>query len=388
MNIDRIAGYLHRGHSMAGYYLHIPFCKQACIYCDFHFSTSIKGRKAILESMHREIEMRKEYLQDERLGSIYFGGGTPSLLEADDIAAFIQAIKERHEVENDAEITLEGNPDDLYREKIISLKEAGINRLSIGIQSFHKDDLEYLKRAHTADRALECIAEAQKAGFDNITIDLIYGIPGQTDEAWEENLKQVATFNIPHFSAYALTVEHKTELDYLIQKGKSKPVDEEQTARNFMALQRWAIENGYQPYEISNFAREGWIARHNTGYWTGMKYIGIGPSAHSFDGNSRQWNVSNNSLYSSKIEQGKPYFEKEMLTVEQQFEEYVMTGMRTAWGCSLKEIINRFGEKYARDVSRKIQKFVNAGNAEADENNIRLTIPGRLIADHIIAELF
>jgi oxygen-independent coproporphyrinogen-3 oxidase len=372
---------------MAGYYIHIPFCKQACIYCDFHFSTQLKGKSAMVNALLLEMEQRRDYLQGETVESIYFGGGTPSLLDEAEINNLLNKIRELHPLAENPEITLEANPDDLTPEKLAALKNAGVNRLSIGVQSLHDHDLAYLKRAHDAQRAVECIEGARETGFHDLTLDLIYGIPGQSDEDWIRNLEKAAALGINHFSAYALTVEHRTALERMIEKGASQPVDEEQSARHFMLMQDWAQRQAFIPYEISNFAREGHFARHNSGYWKGMRYTGIGPSAHSFDGISRQWNIANNALFVKNINTSQPYFEREELTSEEQFSEYIMTGMRTIWGCSLAEIAERFGPERAAATTQSIEKFVDAGNAEFIGDSIRLTLKGRLLADHIIAGL-
>ncbi|RYD76358.1 MAG: radical SAM family heme chaperone HemW [Sphingobacteriales bacterium] len=373
---------------MAGIYIHIPYCKQACIYCNFHFSTGMKNLPEMVETMLFELESRKPYLQNEPVKSIYFGGGTPSLLSVEDIEKFLQKIYTLYEVEQGAEITLEANPDDLSPEKLKALFKAGINRLSIGVQSFLQSDLEFLNRAHSAERALACIQDAQQTGFELITIDLIYGIPNQTDEAWLQNLHILQSLKIPHFSAYALTVEPKTVLDKWIKTAKSPPVNDENTARHFNLLTNWAAENNYEHYEISNFCLPGFYAKHNTAYWQGSKYIGIGPSAHSFNGKSRQWNVANNVKYLQNIKEEKPYFELEELGVNERYNEYIMTGLRTKWGCKINFIHDEFGAAFVTYLLENAKPYINQNLLFLNENTLLITRNGKLLADRIISDLF
>lgn len=342
----------------------------------------------LLESMHRELSQRKDYLEDESVETIYFGGGTPSLLEEKEIVEFIDAVYKNFRVASDPEITLEANPDDLSLDKLVSLKRSGINRLSIGVQSFHEEDLRLLNRAHSADQALKSILNAQETGIDNITIDLIYGIPGQVDNQWEKNLEQVRSLGIPHLSAYSLTVEPRTQLEYLVRKRILPAVDEEQTARHFIMLMDWAEASGFEHYEISNFCLPGKYSRHNSSYWLGKKYLGIGPSAHSYNGFNRQWNMANNSLYVRKLNSGESYSEMEALSVEQQFNEYIMISLRTHWGCDLSKIRMKFGDEYVRYITKNTKPFIDKAQLRKENDLLILSRAGKLLADSIISDLF
>ncbi|NOX85572.1 MAG: radical SAM family heme chaperone HemW, partial [Chlorobi bacterium] len=332
---------------MAGVYIHIPFCKQRCHYCNFYSVVSEKYRKPFLKTLLFEIEQRKDYLKQEKINTIYLGGGTPSLYGVSDLITIIEKIMAVFNVSSGVEITLEANPDDLNATFLKQLKnETLINRLSIGIQSFFDDDLEYLNRVHDAKQSYAAIELAKKYGFDNLTIDLIYGIPGLTEEKWIKNLETFFSFGLPHLSSYSLTVEPKTALSTLIRKGIMKNTDENESIKHFKILLDKTSENNYIHYEISNFAREGFYSKHNSIYWLGGHYIGLGPSAHSYNGYSRQWNVSNMKKYIEAEKTKKITFEKEILTKNQHYNEYVMTALRTVWGCDLEHIQNVFGEKY------------------------------------------
>jgi oxygen-independent coproporphyrinogen-3 oxidase len=374
---------------MAGLYLHIPFCRQACYYCNFHFSTVLRLKSALLQAMLREIELRQDYLKGEPLVSVYLGGGTPSLLDTAELVLLFQLIERLFEIKPDAEITLEANPDDLTPEKLRDLRQhTPVNRLSIGIQSFFDDDLRWMNRAHDAQQALRCIPEAQAVGFDNLTIDLIYGLPEAPDERWAQNVQRALSFGVPHLSCYSLTVEEGTALAHFVRKGKSRPVDEERAARQFEYLMDETRRHSYDHYEISNFALPGHYARHNSSYWFGRPYLGIGPSAHSFDGSSRQWNIANNALYIKAINEGVIPAEREMLTLAQRYNEHVMTRMRTMWGCQLSDVAETFGTPFAEYFERQIQRFVAAGQVEVLDGCYRLTRTGKLLADSIAADLF
>jgi oxygen-independent coproporphyrinogen III oxidase len=373
---------------MAGIYIHVPFCKQACHYCNFHFSTSLRTKNDFITALLREITLQQTYLQNEPVGTIYFGGGTPSLLAADEIKTILEALSGSFNISRDAEITLEANPDDLSAEKLQQLKSANINRLSIGIQSFFEHDLQWMNRAHNAQQSIDCIKAAHDAGFYNLTIDLIYGIPALTDEKWHHNVQQAIAFDIPHLSCYALTVEPKTALDHLIKKNQLADVDPEQQARQFLLLMDWTAAAGYEHYEISNFAKPGWRSRHNTAYWLGKKYLGLGPSAHSFNGVSRQWNVANNSLYIQSLQQQQVPFEIETLTPTQRLNEYIMTSLRTMEGLSLAYVQTHFAAKAAEDILRESKRFVERGDMVLDDERLRLTKAGKLLADGIASDLF
>ena len=342
----------------------------------------------VVEAICSEAELQKRYLQDKPIETIYFGGGTPSLIGNDLLAKIIDALRAYYPIAPNAEITLEANPDDITRQVLDQWKQLGINRLSIGIQSFREDDLHYLNRVHNALTAYECIDLAKAAGFHDLTIDLIYGIPVLTDEAWLENIDTALKFEIPHLSAYALTVEPKTALDLLIRKGKYAPVDEAQAARQFELLVQRLTARGYLHYEISNFCKPGHFARHNTAYWKGEPYLGLGPSAHSFNGKSRQWNVSGISAYVQAIEAQNIPLELETLSLNQQYNEYVMTGLRTMWGCNANEIKGKFGNIYMNLFLLSIQKFILKGLVINDNNTYILTNKGKLMADGIAADLF
>lgn len=338
----------------------------------------------MVTAIMREIELRKDYLPDKKLDSVYFGGGTPSLLSAQDLTLLFDEI-DKHFVFNDAaEITLEANPDDLTPEKLTAFQNSPVNRLSIGIQSFSDADLSYMNRAHNAAEAAGCVRLAQEYGFENLTADLIYGTPTMSDAQWHENVERVIDLGIPHVSCYALTVEPKTALQHFIEKGKSKPVDEEQTARQFEYLTERLKAAGFVHYEISNFAKPGSFAKHNSNYWTGNPYLGVGPSAHSFDGKSRQWNAANNAAYLKSIAEGKVPFEREILTATQRYNEYILTALRTVWGVHLKRIEPKFSTYFLKNV----RPFLENKTVFAENEIYRLTEKGKLLADNISMELF
>lgn len=372
---------------MPGIYLHIPFCKQACHYCNFHFSTSLQQKDAMVAAIIKELELQKNYLNGAELTSIYFGGGTPSLLSLQDLERIFTQIYTLHKVAKNAEITLEANPDDLTPEKINQLRQTPINRLSIGIQSFADADLVFMNRAHNASEARTCIEQALGAGFENLTVDLIYGSPTTSDVQWAANLATVFEYPIAHLSAYCLTVEAKTALDHFVRQGKAPIVDEEQAARQFQYLIDCTREQGFEHYEISNFAKPGWYARHNSSYWLGDHYLGVGPAAHSFNGESRHWNIANNSKYIrflAKNEDLIGLFEREVLTADQQYNEYVMTSLRTIWGTDLSKI----SPSYQAYFLKKIVQYLDGGQVVCSADVFRLTDAGKLIADRIAMELF
>lgn len=336
----------------------------------------------------KEAVLHQSYLQGEPVATIYFGGGTPSLLDAAEIALLLQTIWGHYTVLPQAEITLEANPDDITAEKLQAWKTAGINRLSIGIQSFFESDLQWMNRAHNAGQAKQCIELAQAAGFHNISIDLIYGTPDLSDEAWQQNVETALALRIPHLSCYALTVEEKTPLHKQIARKQKTEVDNEQQARQFQLLMQWLRDAGFEHYEVSNFALPGWRSRHNSSYWRGEKYLGLGPSAHSFDGSSRQWNVANNNIYLQEIEKGILPFEKEVLTPEQQLNEQIMIALRTKEGLNLEVVAQKWGEKMQQEITRQVGRFEQAGYLQWNGNSIQLTDEGMLRADGIAAELF
>jgi len=373
---------------MAGIYIHIPFCKQACHYCNFHFSTSMKLKNDFLDALLKEISLRRDYLDGEKVNTIYFGGGTPSLLSSHELNIIMDAIHRSFDIEVGAEVTLEANPDDINVPVLTTWSKSGINRLSIGIQSFHKEDLVWMNRAHNEIQAMECIRLAQNAGFYNMSIDLIYGTPTLTDERWASNLIAALSMNIPHLSCYALTVEPGTALESMTKKKKVHPVSGDDQARQFLQMTEILTSRGYEHYEISNFALPGKRSKHNSSYWSGDKYIGLGPSAHSFNGTSRQWNVANNALYIKSLEGGSVPFEQEFLTDVQRFNEYVMTSLRTMEGTDIGLVRQKFGDEAAGVLDEGSLKFVERGWMVKGRDRIVLTEEGKLFADGIASELF
>lgn len=372
---------------MAGIYIHIPFCKQQCSYCDFHFSTTFqKYRDRMLTAMSKELQMRASYLEDETIETIYFGGGTPSLLQKEELQEFIQKAYDLFEVVDDLEITLEANPDDCNEASLQDWKSVGINRLSIGIQSFKKSDLEWMNRAHTADEAEKCVALAQSVGFSNITVDLMYGLPGLTEQEWQNHVQKVIDWGVPHISSYCLTVEENTLLEKRVKAGELKVATDEQESRQFELLVATLKKAGIDQYEISNFSKPGFESRHNSNYWKGVKYLGIGPSAHSFEGASRQWNVANNSLYMKGVEEESTFYETEVLSDVDRFNELILTGLRTVYGVSLSQLSDI--QNFTNDFLRNIEQFKSQGWMKEIDNRIYLSSEGRLRADFIASELF
>jgi oxygen-independent coproporphyrinogen-3 oxidase len=372
---------------MSGIYIHIPFCKQACHYCDFHFSTSIKKKGEMVDMLCKELVLRKKELPGSRIETIYFGGGTPSLLIAEELKEIFDTIHSNFQVSDDAEITLEANPDDLSIEKLKVLKESGINRLSIGVQSFFEEDLKLMNRAHNSKEALKSIQMA-KEYFDNISIDLIYGIPGMTEERWRENLRIALDLGLPHFSCYALTVEPNTALKKFIEKGVIKPVDDEAAKAHFEILVETLLNAGFVHYEFSNYGKPGYFSRNNTAYWFGKPYLGIGPSAHSFDGNSRKWNISNNSLYIKALQMDKLSMQVEKLSEVDKYNEYVMTRLRTMWGISPEEVEEKFGLKYKTYLLEQADTYLNKDLMIFKNENLHITAIGKFLGDGISSDLF
>jgi oxygen-independent coproporphyrinogen-3 oxidase len=373
---------------MAGIYLHIPFCKQACNYCDFHFSTSTKLKSNFVEALLKEMSLRKEYLDGEKIHSIYFGGGTPSLLSKEELKLIFDALYNLFDIDENAEITLEANPDDLNFEKLQVLKNSPVNRLSIGIQSFREEDLLFMNRAHNAKEAYSVVTSCRAMGFDNLSIDLIYGTPGLSDEAWKENLQIAFDLGVSHISSYALTVEEKTALYQQIKTGLTSPVDEVQSADQFKILMSEMLKNGYEQYEISNFCLPGHYSRHNSSYWKKDKYLGLGPSAHSFHGDSRLWNVANNAIYIKSINAGELPFEEEVLSAIDAYNEYVMTSLRTVWGCDTKQIKKDFSEELASYFVEEAKTYLLKGYLEETSGVYYLSQSGKLLADRIASDLF
>jgi len=372
---------------MAGIYIHIPFCRQACHYCDFHFSTSMKKRDEMVAALAKEIVLRKGEFANETVETIYFGGGTPSVLSNEEIDLLIDTVYQNYVVSQSPEITLEANPDDLSTERIIQISKSKVNRLSIGVQSFFEEDLRLMNRAHNATQAENCIAEAVKH-FDNISIDLIYGTPGMGNSRWLENVDKALSFGIPHISSYALTVEPKTALHTLVQKGIVSPPSDEAAQEQFLLLVDKLEANGFVHYELSNFGNEGYFSRNNTAYWLGKKYIGIGPSAHSYDGTHRSWNIANNALYLKRIGEGSLPSETEKLTPADRYNEYVMTGLRTIWGVSLDRVEKELGALYRTHLEKEADKFIVQGLLANDNGILKTTKSGKFLADGIASDLF
>jgi oxygen-independent coproporphyrinogen-3 oxidase len=342
----------------------------------------------MIDAIAKELQLASGYLEGETLKTIYFGGGTPSLLNENELNKLFESIYKHFHVEADAEITLEANPDDLNKEKYAIIQNTPVNRLSIGVQSFHDDDLLALNRIHTSQQALDVIHNMQNAGITNISIDLIYGIPGLTDQKWQQNLDTFLGLGLPHLSAYSLTVEKHTTLDWLISKGRSLPVNEEQSINHFKMLQSFIAAHGYQQYEISNFCLPGMNSKHNSAYWSGEKYLGVGPAAHSFNGNSRRWNIANSMNYITSIHSGSLCYEEEILTEKQKFNEYVLTSLRTMEGCDLETIEKRFGLDYRESIEKSLNKNLPSEKYILKNNHLILTPEGMLFADALASNLF
>lgn len=371
---------------MYGIYIHIPFCKQACHYCDFHFSTSLKKKRELVDALCQELILRKDELNGE-VQTIYLGGGTPSLLSEDELHQIFDTILSNYKVAANAEITLEANPDDLSEIVINTLSKSPINRLSIGVQSFFEDDLRLMNRAHNAVEAETSILLA-KNYFDNLTIDLIYGIPKMSVAKWQANIDKALALGVPHISAYALTVEPNTALETFIAKGKIAPVDEELAAVHFDMLKNTLEQNDFVHYEFSNYGKEGFFSQNNTAYWRGRSYLGIGPSAHSYNGKTRSWNIANNTLYIKAIQQGKVPIEIEELSVVDRYNEYVMTGLRTMWGVSLDTIEKEYGEMYKEYLLQQAQKYISAQLLVEKEGVLTVTTKGKFLTDGLASDLF
>jgi len=368
-------------------YIHIPFCKQACHYCDFHFSTSLKKKDEMVLALANEIELRATEFKDEVVETIYFGGGTPSILEIQDLRFLIDEVYRNYTVTENPEITVEANPDDLNEIRIIEFAKTKINRLSIGIQSFFEDDLRLMNRAHSSEEAKKCLEIATRY-FDNISIDLIYGMPKMSNEKWLYNIEMALSYNISHISSYALTVEPKTALHTFIQKGIIPQLDDDIAQQHFHLLVDKLEEAGFIHYELSNFGKENYFSKNNSSYWLGKKYIGIGPSAHSYNGISRSWNVSNNSFYLKSISENKLPSETETLTKTDRYNEYVMTGLRTIWGVSLKRVETEFGKTYLDYLNQQAAKYIEDHLLFVDDTILRTTKSGKFLSDGIASDLF
>jgi oxygen-independent coproporphyrinogen-3 oxidase len=377
--------------SLSGIYIHIPFCRQACHYCNFHFSTSLKLKDELIAAIVKEITLTATSSfnnEKESCETIYFGGGTPSILDVADLKTLLNALRLKFNIAADAEITLEANPDDITPAKLNSWKKAGINRLSVGIQSFLEEELVWMNRAHTAADSLRCIDEIKEAGFTDYSIDLIYGSPLLSNEDWMKNVKTVIEKGIPHISCYALTVEPKTALDKMIVQHKKEPVDSEKQATQFLLLMDWMQQAGYEHYEISNYAKHGMRSKHNSSYWQAKNYYGFGPSAHAYDGKSRRWNIANNARYIQSLQKNSIPFEEEILTKTQQLNEYTMTALRTMEGLDLEKVSNNFGNNYSDQLLVAAEKYIHTNKLQNIHSKLILTKEGKLFADGIAADLF
>jgi oxygen-independent coproporphyrinogen III oxidase len=372
---------------MAGIYIHIPFCKKKCSYCDFHFSTTFsKYRAQMINAISKEIELKASYLEGKRIETIYFGGGTPSLLKKEELKQILKSVYTNFHISSFPEVTLEANPDDINETGLQMWKEIGVNRLSIGIQSFKEDDLTWMNRAHTIEEAKSCIPLAKRFGFDNLTIDLMYGLPSLSLDEWRSHIQFVLDQEVNHISAYCLTVEQRTALYKKVSNKEIVLGTEDEQSEQFMVLLNELEANGFEQYEISNFSKPGKHSIHNTNYWKGNWYLGVGPSAHSFNGTSRSWNISNNRLYMQAVESGKAMNETEVLSIKDQFNERIMTGLRTNFGIDLAQL----NQIVAIDTSfrLKVKEFETENWIISLNNVIKLTKEGRLRADYIAAELF
>ena len=372
---------------MAGLYIHIPFCKKACHYCNFHFSTSDNNRQAVLKSICLELEMRAQELQSIPVASIYFGGGTPSMLNDDELGEIFQVIEANYQVLPSTEITLEANPDDLSLKKITQFAVTPINRLSIGVQSFFEADLKLMNRAHTAKEALESLKIAQTY-FDNITIDLLYGMPQMSNVRWKKNLNIAFDLKLNHLSCYALTVEPKTALAHFIKTAQYPPLNDAVAAQHFQTLVTATANAGFTHYEVCSFGKPGYFSKHNSSYWLGKPYLGVGPSAHSFDGKKRSWNVSNNKQYINIIAKNELPLTSELLTLENRFNEYIMTGLRTMWGVSLKRIEEEFGLGVQTSLLNNAHGYLASETLKIEDAHLKMTPKGQFLSDGIASDLF
>lgn len=373
---------------MAGIYLHIPYCKQKCHYCDFHFSTNLVGKNKMVQAICAELDLRKDYLSGEVVNTIYFGGGTPSLMSQIEFQDIIDTIKSKYTLGADPEVTVECNPDDLSLQKLIELKNIGVNRLSIGIQSFDEAILKKMNRAHNELEARTCVEMAKSVGFENITIDLIYGLPNTNSTYWNTQVIEVLNLGVQHVSAYCLTIEHKTVFGQLHRNGDLQLPEDEESAKQFDYLVQTLAANGFEQYEISNFAKDGYISKHNSAYWLNQKYLGVGPSAHSFNRIERGWNISNNAKYVKEIEAGQLPYEIEVLTPKDKFNDYILTRLRTKWGIELEVIDEMLYEMPSNQFKAELSKHLALSNLTDKAGTIVLSNQGKFIADKIAADLF
>ncbi|MDD4968712.1 MAG: radical SAM family heme chaperone HemW [Paludibacter sp.] len=372
---------------MAGIYIHIPFCKQRCTYCDFYTEVAPQFIPSLIDSMVKELYIRKDYLQNAPINTIYFGGGTPSILSKEQFSIIFKAVYNLYTVADDAEITFEANPDDLTLEFLESLRSLPFNRMSIGIQSFDDKDLKRINRRHTSKQAIEAVKNAQQAGFSNISIDLIYGLPFQTPEAWEKQLDSALSLNIQHISAYGLTYEEGTALWKQRENGEIETVDDQNMNKMYLQLLDKVQEKGFEAYEISNFALQGYRSRHNSSYWKQEPYLGVGPSAHSYDLTSRQWNISSITDYIKAINSDAAFFEREVLTLNDRYNDFVMVSLRTADGLDMKTLRKEFGPELAAYCLKNIKTFIDSEQVYYFEDKLRLTPEGIQISNLILIQL-
>jgi len=372
---------------VSGIYIHIPFCKKACHYCNFHFSTNQNSKSSFIKALSKELRLRSFEYESNKIQTIYFGGGTPTVLQISELTSILDVVYEFYNVSETPEITLEANPDDLDLEKIVTLSKTKINRLSIGIQSFHEADLLAMNRAHNSDEAKKCLAIATKY-FNNITIDLMFGMPTMSTDLWRQNLQTAFGFGIKHLSCYAMTVEPQTALEHFIKKGSHPPIDDEVSAQHFNILLEETTKNNLIHYETCSFGQSEYFSRHNTSYWLGKSYLGVGPSAHSFDGKIRSWNISNNSKYIKSIEASVLPSESERLSIENRFNEYIMTGLRTMWGVSLQKIETEYGLKIKEELVNNSKQLITSNYLVIEDQHLKITKTGKFLSDGIASELF
>ncbi|HET8861169.1 radical SAM family heme chaperone HemW [Marivirga sp.] len=373
---------------MAGIYIHIPFCKQACFYCDFHFSTNMVIKNEMVEAICKEITLQQDYLDKEPIESIYFGGGTPSVLEENHLKSILNKLRQHYKISSDAEITFEANPDDITPEKLKMLFQNGINRLSVGIQSFDEDILKWMNRAHDSKEAFQCLEWIKESEFNNFSLDLIYGIPISTHEIWEKDLKTLVDFQPPHISSYCLTIEPDTVFGRWQQKGKLNEASEDYASEQFLHLSGYLKKADYEHYEVSNFAKEGFHSKHNSSYWQQKPYLGIGPSAHSYDGKNRQFNISNNAKYMKALKKNEIPAEMDILSAEDRINEYLMTSLRTSAGCNLQYLKNELNYDLIKNAKPQIEQWKSSGLCILESDNLKLTLKGRLLADKLASDLF
>lgn len=372
---------------MAGLYIHIPFCAKRCLYCDFFSTVGMKEKDRYIDALINEMEIRKAYLNGEPIETIYFGGGTPSQLSASDLERIFTAIASNFDIRSVREVTLEANPDDIDPDYIKSLRPLPFNRISMGVQSFDNDDLQFLNRRHDRQQAIDAVKLCLDQGYTNISIDLMYGLPGQTADKWEKNIDEFLQLDVPHLSAYHLIYEEGTQLYRLREAGKISPVDEELSLSLFSILIDRLQKAGYIHYEISNFARPGYLSQHNSSYWSGSKYLGLGPSAHSYNGIEREWNVSSLKDYLNGIRAGSPVIEKEILDVKTRYNEYIITGLRTMWGINYAKIRELFGQQMSYYCQQQAENYIKKGFLTEKEGNLTLSREGIFISDGIMSDL-